>query len=96
MPRYLPASISRARRTKRTGTGPDDGCHCRLSSPYTHESDTSPFTTQSSRYVPSRTNPSFSSTRADAALRVSVSACTRFRSSVSNAHSSKERAASVA
>jgi hypothetical protein len=38
---------------------------------------------QSSRNVPSRTKPSFSSTRADAALRVSVSAWTRLRSSVS-------------
>ena len=69
-----PGAVSRARRIQRTGTGPDDGRHSRLISPYTHESDTSPFTTQSSRNVPSRTNPSFSRTRADAALRVSVSA----------------------
>ena len=72
------------------------GRHWRLISPYTHESDTSPFTMQSSRNVPSRTNPSFSRTRADAALRVSASAWTRFRSSVSNAHCSSARAASVA
>jgi PBP1b-binding outer membrane lipoprotein LpoB len=78
------------------GTGADDGRHSRLISPKTHESDTSPFTTQSSRNVPSRTNPSFSRTRADAALRVSVSAWTRFRSSVSNAHCNKAPAASVA
>ena len=60
------------------------------------ESETSSFTTQSSRKVPSRTKPSFSRTRADASLRVSVSDWTRFRSSVSKAHSSKARAASVA
>lgn len=70
--------------------------HSRLIRPCTHESDTSLFTTQSPRNVPSRTNPSFSRTRADAALRVSVSAWTRFRSSVSNAHWCKARAASVA
>ena len=91
-----PGAVSRARRTQRPGTGPDDDPHSRLISPYTHEFDTSPFTTQSSRNVPSRTNPSFSRTRADAALRVSVSAWTRFRSSVSNAHCNKARAASVA
>src|SRR6478609_4452630 len=85
-----------APRIQRPRSGPDDDRHCRLISPYTHESDTSPFTTQSSRNVPSRTNPSFSSTRADAILRVSASAWTRFRSSVSNAHRSRARAASVA
>jgi hypothetical protein len=58
---------------------PDDGRHSRLNSPYTHESDTSPFTMQSSRSVPSRTNPSFSRTRAEAALRVSASVPTNGR-----------------
>jgi hypothetical protein len=48
--------------------------HSRLRSPYTQESDTSPSTMQFSRSVPSRTNRSFSSTRLDAVLRVSVSA----------------------
>lgn len=47
--------------------------HSRLRSPYTHESDTSLSTMQSSRSVPSRINPSFSSTRPDAVLRVSAS-----------------------
>ena len=59
---------------QRAGAGPDRSCHSRLIKPNTHESDTSPFTTQSSRKVPSRTNPSFSRTRAEATLRVSVSA----------------------
>src|SRR6185312_9626160 len=68
----------------------------RLRSPWIQESEISPSTMQSSRSVPSRTKPSFSSTRAEAALRVSVSACTRLRSSVSNAHCSKARTASVA
>jgi len=53
---------------------PGDGRHSRLSNPNTHESDTSPFTTQSSRNVPSRTKPTFSRTLADATLRVSASA----------------------
>ena len=60
-------------------TGSDEERHSRLISPNTHEFDTSPFTMQSSRSVPSRTNPSFSRTRADATLRVSVSAWTRLR-----------------
>jgi len=46
----------------------------RLSKPYTQESETSSLTMQSSRNVPSSTKPSFSRTRADATLRVSVSA----------------------
>ena len=46
--------------------------HSRLISPYTESSDTSPFTMQASRSVPSRTKPSFSSTRSDALLRVSA------------------------
>lgn len=48
------------------------GFHSRLSNPYTESSDTSPFTMQTSRSVPSRTKPSFSSTRSDALLRVSA------------------------
>jgi hypothetical protein len=67
-------AVSRARRTQRAGAGPDYGRHSRLIKPNTHESDTSPFTTQSSRNVPSCTNPIFSRTRADATFRVSVSA----------------------
>ena len=43
-----PGAVSRARRIQRTVTGPDDGRHSRLISPYTQEFDTSPFTTQSS------------------------------------------------
>src|ERR1700726_1734513 len=89
-------SAPRLKRTQGAEINSDDGRHSRLMSPYTHESETSPFTTQSSRNVPSRTNPSFSRTRADAALRVSVSPWTRFKSSVSNAHCSKARPASVA
>ena len=62
------------RRSSRAGIDTADGRHSRPINPNTHESDTSPFTTQSSRNVPSRTNPIFSRTRADATLRVSVSA----------------------
>lgn len=65
-------------------------------SPYTRESDVSPFTMQSSRRVPSCAKPSFSSTFADATLRVSASACTRFRSSVLKAQCNSALVASVA
>lgn len=80
--RQLSTAVAGARRSLRgsrpepaqsAGTG-SAGCHSRLISPNTHESDTSPFTTQSSRNVPSRRNPIFSRTRAEATLRVSVSA----------------------
>lgn len=60
--------------SQRAGIGTVGGRHSRLINPNTHVSDTSPFTMHSSRSVPSRTNPIFSRTRADATLRVSVSA----------------------
>ena len=72
--------LSGLRRTRSSGSSrrqpariPTQPAQSRLSKPYTQESDTSPLTMQSSRNVPSRTKPSFSSTRAEATLRVSVS-----------------------